>query len=1447
MASLLFHYCNFDSYRASVTEMRAFARDLEDLAILLVTNIQEFLIFDTPYDAPSALRTASIVRATIRPKYEYEVYAILAERDFLMNDWHNVKSYYITFATALNDLTSTFNDIYGYIMDKVKDAFRNMNVLNTDLLQCKDALDGIQRGMSELHKEHQLIIDIFKIMKDEMWTIYNFQRLVTVAGDGTKTMTWQFEFPMPIFLKEQESNGGRRIDLVQGHIGEYRATSKVRQEITPGVAVKDVTLRTPGSRRVHNLKINIYQTGPVTTMYESPTSSRVKTRSSLAKRKVGDDKIQKKKKKETKNSQNPSRKSVRISRITDEELDAVVNNSSPIACVTKRVSLTPDHKATILPLSSCPEKKRSQSPIKRGSTLGAKAPFLGAEREVPIIKVDPPTPPVGFDGFEWLPAPPPISVSKMLPSGERLVEIDLLLRPRLNLDTFGNVAELYQDTNTQMSEAGPDPEKLQDQDYHYGMTHPAYQPVDVDLDDGATTSTEPATPCASAVSDCSDFTTEVEDEERSMRSRFGGFIAEMFQKLDRNKPKPKDWGKIEPKQMGKNKRMENIPMPGRASDEKSLEYCKFSDGGKRMDALEILKEFDEIAAPIPHSIAKSAFEDPKTGIELPTARMSAGGASRARHAHDRDPGPLGDGPRKVTVYVNPSKRPYVAPFRRVQTLERLMQYISTLPHPQIRFVTSANPAKPKFKACEELLFAGQWQLVDKSGCIIRPEDWEELVHDGMDITVDTMVYEAPAVETHASLLQPMAISGRKDVSVAASQFGSMEVAGDLMEIQSALEPAAARQRAAVSAPRLDPSRLFVPQYPPEPEPLAMELEGDDNPEPQASQPNTFVMPPKPAPWTFKKPGMSPSAMEFKPSGGFNSTIEPDDNPIFRGRKRSMAIPIIKPPSPPETIVAASKPDIPDATTQDTHETASYAKDTHQEAAKEEEEDDGWGGRVAVTAELTEEQSHPRQGRLYHYRGPSDDLEESAGGIPASSEEGGEWDGGASTTSLTESSHVPGSTGGEAHLAPPDEDEEVASVSETVVASGPKSGERSAASNNGLSTEDEGTTHLESTGSPSIDTESKFEGESHLFDDDSPAPGDSESQRNELGSADARRHGIPVIVSEPPRKTADERPQAPQELESSVQKLRVIMATSGGQPRAELEPEPRLRAMGFRWSEEPYEQSGQVEVKQEPEQQNGWWGTPAFGPEATTSNNEPSWGDWSIPATAPGYASQWEAQWDNRGHVPLPEDNDSEWAPKKPAQPVVVASRAADTGNNRSSEPQKPAWATVASLNSAPGHMALPTKPAAMAAAMKKGIAPKHLSGQAAPIPFKVGSKAQSIINAGPYLPKGPKKVLVNLVAHLVAPRGSATKTAKVSLGTMTTIRKIAQMYARTHKDNVMLAASENLNMNPVFELSVSKTEGGPVTCYMIEADKRLDDYDFGTEFWLSVVYSFRPAGNSKKH
>ncbi|KAK6344278.1 hypothetical protein TWF696_007919 [Orbilia brochopaga] len=627
-------------------------------------------------------------------------------------------------------------------------------------------------------------------------------------------------------------------------------------------------------------------------------------------------------------------------------------------------------------------------------------------------------------------------------------------------------------------------------------------------------------------------------------------------------------------------------------------------------------------------------------------------ASRGRHAHERDLGPLGDGPRKVTIYVNPSKRPYVAPFRRVQTLERLMQYISTLPHPQIRFVTNANPSKPKFKACEELLFAGQWQLVDKSGCIIRPEDWEELVHDGMDITVDTMSYEPQVVEERPSLLQPMALSGRKDVSVAPSQFGSMEVAGDLMEIQTALDTIGARQHVEATAPRFNnPSRLFVPHYHPEPEPLALELAGEESLEPQAPQPNTFVMPPKPESCTSKKQSMSPSATEFKPGGGFSSTstIEPDDNPIFRLRKRSMAIPIIKPPSPPETIIAAPKPDMPDGYTLDTHEQeeAVYAQDTCEEAVKQ-EETDGWGRRVAVTAELTEEPARNRIDPVYTYEDPADEDDEEeqepteevpakeapAQEAPRPSVQVGEWDGAPSTYSSAEASYPPTSTNDEeATVAPPSEQEEVASVSETVVASSSKPEERSAPSHSELNTEDEATTQVESSKSPSVGPESKFEGENHLFDD-SPAVGDQEPQQIEPDVNEVQQHDVPIIVTEPPADPADDGVQALQELEYSVQKPPVIMATSGGSSRAELESEPRLRSMDFRWSEEPYEEpAGDGMQQQAPADQ--WGEAPGWD-----SKPDSGWNDWSTPATAPGYGSHWEAQWDTRGHVPLPEDNDS---------------------------------------------------------------------------------------------------------------------------------------------------------------------------------------------------------------
>ncbi|EPS37585.1 hypothetical protein H072_8723 [Dactylellina haptotyla CBS 200.50] len=880
-------------------------------------------------------------------------------------------------------------------------------------------------------------------------------------------------------------------------------------------------------------------------------------------------------------------------------------------------------------------------------------------------------------------------------------------------------------------------------------------------------------------------------------------------------------------------------------------------------------------------------------------------ASRARpHFHDRycDASPQNDGPRRITVYVNPSKRPYVAPFRRVQTLERLLQYVATLPHPHIRFITSANPAQPKYKACEERLFSGQWQLVDRSGCIIRPEDWEELVHDGMDITIDTTCYEQPqeVSEERMPVMEPTMFSVPKNIPREISQQN--EVAGDLMDIQSAMDSTDAQRHqhhqsdASARGYGGGPSNLFIPVY--QEAPIATELAVEEDPEPQIPLQNVFVMPPKPSLVTpkpklwspiKKNSNMSASALEFRPVGMSSSAL-PLESPLFQIRqstsKRSMAIPILKPPTPPLTIIAAPKADVPDT-------------------AEAFEAGDGWSDRVAVTAELTDD-------AMRHDSPPQDN---------------GAWEGEASVISIPERERLlPVVESSKSPLVEPEDPEETRPVPEMIIESGPEYQALPTESNSGTQSRDDITQTVDEIDHPETDhespedgPESKYDGESHLFDDEviysasrTPEPGNTQSAVNLNNdetpiAAENMEHEEQTVIEVPLEQalleptpepsttlenivleeiTADETVSKAPVLEPELPRTSIednfLPDTAsedlnvGNYPREETDPtrvalpsptppasepfvtkvdpsaqefKPRLEPLrlttGFKWDEEPMPEpipepkpkpqlEPMVEPKEpvtaekalDPTSTASSWETSAWGSNETAASGS-GWNDWSTGNTATNINDQW----DDRGHVPLPEDN-SEWAPKT-RKPVLVEAappeKLAWRGN--AGGLQKSAWAAVASPTSS-----------------KPPLAPK----KATPIPNATPSKAMSASpkSAGPDWRSQKSTPADTYYVHFLpspwCPQANP-KPTKVSVGGSTSIRKLTQMYAKHYKDSRLLSIANNFMQNAIFEYSISMSEDGMVTPAMLDAERKLRDCDFeSSEFWVSIVYSGRQAAPPKK-
>ncbi|KAK6344279.1 hypothetical protein TWF696_007920 [Orbilia brochopaga] len=746
MAALLFHYRNFDRYRTGISEMWEKAHILEDEAMYLVNAMQDFLTVDVPFDAPSALPNASIVRAKIRTKSQSDVDEILAERDYLMNLWsYTVKPHYATFATEFNDLFGAFNNIYNDIMMRINIAFRNTNVLDTDLVQCKGILDDIRKDMVKLQDEHQLLIDVFQLIRDEMWLVYNFSRMVRVAEDGTKTIGWDFEFSMPEFKKDG--------DVQQEEVVAPDAAPKTPEAMATTIDAHDeddnMSIDDDGAdhdipgcssfqlenynlteaRPVSKMRVSVYQTRPVTTIHHSPTSSKIKTRSHLAKRKVIEKKDNKKKatkkkpiekklndakvtkiKKETK-KQESTRRSTRL-KIKDEEADNIL----------KYIDQKVQEEATQILLSECNRTKGNAKTARADDLLGAAAIFPPLNRDDPSVDVTPPAPaknaiapfaksfppPLIDDDMpeiEGIPPPPPISASYQRPTGEQVVEIKLLLRPRLGLDLSIKKATkepvLVQESipveeSVPLEEPIPiDPSILVEesipakesisvegslpvqgffpiQDFiPIEGSLPVEESISVEepisvCDESTVLGTESSIqadrtedlcPQADAIKPVSPLTPESDDDtidemiaspesvvsaastsdsmadiimraeqktdEHRMRKHLGGLVWDMIREFEATKPQHMRKENAKPVQIEDDGDVEMTDATEDAIKEIPVESLEGYEEVQSMQIFEMIQQFDDMMTPIPHSISKSAFEDPATGTELPTTKMTA--------------------------------------------------------------------------------------------------------------------------------------------------------------------------------------------------------------------------------------------------------------------------------------------------------------------------------------------------------------------------------------------------------------------------------------------------------------------------------------------------------------------------------------------------------------------------------------------------------------------------------------------------------------------------------------------------------------------------------------------------------------------------------------------------------------------------------------------------------
>ncbi|EWC44808.1 hypothetical protein DRE_06446 [Drechslerella stenobrocha 248] len=878
--------------------------------------------------------------------------------------------------------------------------------------------------------------------------------------------------------------------------------------------------------------------------------------------------------------------------------------------------------------------------------------------------------------------------------------------------------------------------------------------------------------------------------------------------------------------------------------------------------------------------------------------MLFGQGRRARpaphmHRYDDDIGGYGDIPRKVTVFVHPSKRPYLAPFRRVQTFERLLQYISTLPHPQIQYIANANPGRAN-RACQDMLFSGQWQLVDSLGCIIRPEDWEELAHAGMNITVDTMAYESQASEETATMPQPVAVDGGRDVSVAPSQFGSTEIAGDLLEVQSSLDPAARQRDTSVARrSRFGAGGVFIPQIPqyreipryPGASTLDVgELEGEENLEPPQGlpPPNGFVMPPKPTLWASKNAVMSPSAVEFKPGAGFGTEIVPDENPIlsFHGEhaRRSMDISMTKPPSPPETIIAASKPDLPHFH----YQPSAYGAFKAPMGSED-------GGGVPVSA-------------------PAEPVGENLRAAPVPSAGSVEWEKATPVTSLPEGIGASAAgvkaldkkeegdeVRGEPRIALEIEKDDAVSVPETVVVvalpkpvdrkptevadvgvSGPTAGQEDTIKLKAEAKTDE-TTINGGPLVPSVGPEAKLNGGNLLSYDKGLGVGAQNGQpRVNIGAQSAPvttapKPDIPeaTTIANAPKPAGGNKPEAlipaplpapllaplPAPLPKDPEPVVKLPVKVNPQPKTEPTPElPRQRAMSFKWAEEPeYDETTKAKAKPpappapawapEPESSGGDWGV-----DPAPEGDGTGWGDWSTPA--PG--SNYEAEWDSRGHVAIPVDDNNEWAPtptRRESKPVEAPKpkkpqplKAPSEPKNQPSGLQGSSWATLSSLSqhfaSRPTPIVAPNRPAMTTA---KADPVKYLSGPSASVSQGSEQGRGSVSGTSSALSNHPghqKKPSAYYYTHFVPPLGvNAPITHKASFSKTTSIRSIVRRYAKTFENARLLALVENLSQNPRFNIGIAGSQNGKAMIYRVEAEQRLEECNFGlSEFWLSVIF-----------
>ncbi|KAF3931487.1 hypothetical protein ABW19_dt0204854 [Dactylella cylindrospora] len=779
----------------------------------------------------------------------------------------------------------------------------------------------------------------------------------------------------------------------------------------------------------------------------------------------------------------------------------------------------------------------------------------------------------------------------------------------------------------------------------------------------------------------------------------------------------------------------------------------------------------------------------------------------------------------------------------------------------------------------------------------------------MDVTVDTTPYEHEGpVAAEVPVLQPVNATVNAFISDSKGKdpitpWGGNEVSEDLLQIQTSLDRPPIQHE---DEERFKyKGRLFVPRQ-------TLNTENVDVSIPQEPPRNGFVMPPKPAPWTRldrRDSGMSPSATEFKPNGFGSSAALSDwdaespgvetkpliQDPIFQIRqatgKRSMAIPIVKPPSPPLTVVAAPKPEIPNSF----------------ESSKGEEEDDGWGDRVAVTADPSEESSQDE--------GEEDKDEEDA------NED--EWDDDAPETAETlerenswvdrprplelpaERSQERGVGEAKRGVGESEQDLEKESVGGEESDDEDGSEEEDEDDDEGSDQEEEPKSILdiavetkserapsqsslakreESHKVPSLGSGNRayarIEDENRLFyddDDDIPAAFVTKQPQDiimEKGNENTNRQLEEQLVSvldieptwkespPPPPKSAIERLK---ELIVPVDTVPVDIVPVDTAP-ADIVPvdiapvdigpvnivpveeapqnppatETTVDESDHTDSKPKVSDSGPNQVE-DTQNEEAAAANPKLNPEVpsweTPSWDTPSWdnpvGDYNTNWESWGANSNvpsYEDQWNATSYIPVPPDRDSEWAPKQVQPDPEPPSRPASIRAPSETRKQSP-WVTVVKQPPKPSK---PPVPQPEPPKKGKGIVIKNPNGQ--PISFPPPSGAGTSRQPRT-LPAGNLKPLTNIPVYFLPPINSVNaQEEKVSLGNQTPIWKMARLYGRTFKIKKMENISED-SPTLVFDLYVKKTKEGATSIYRFPGDKRLIDCGLEKTFWVRVDYT----------